>query len=106
MLYGHGLGEVRDFTRSNTLQRILHEMVPGGAHTYARGPDQYPEGMAPIVMRGRGCRVQDCGALLVFDEMITGFRWATGGAQETYGVVPDLSCWGNATSRGRSPGRR
>src|SRR5207244_9971537 len=32
-----------------------------------------------------------CGALLVFDEVITGFRVARGGAQQRYGVVPDLT---------------
>lgn len=42
------------------------------------------------------------GALLVFDEMITGFRWAKGGAQNVYGVVPDLSCWGKALANGFS----
>ena len=42
------------------------------------------------------------GALLVFDEMITGFRWAKGGAQSVYGVVPDLSCWGKALANGFS----
>ena len=31
------------------------------------------------------------GVLLIFDEVITGFRWAPGGAQERFGVVPDLS---------------
>jgi glutamate-1-semialdehyde 2,1-aminomutase len=31
------------------------------------------------------------GVLLIFDEVITGFRWAPGGAQERHGVVPDLS---------------
>jgi glutamate-1-semialdehyde 2,1-aminomutase len=31
------------------------------------------------------------GVLLIFDEVITGFRWAPGGAQERYGVRPDLS---------------
>ena len=31
------------------------------------------------------------GTLLIFDEVITGFRWAPGGAQERYGVTPDLS---------------
>ena len=35
-------------------QQRLHELVPGGAHTYARGSDQYPEGMAPVIVRGRG----------------------------------------------------
>ncbi|HXY45554.1 MAG TPA: aspartate aminotransferase family protein [Acidimicrobiales bacterium] len=32
-----------------------------------------------------------CGALLIFDEVITGFRFARGGAQEFYGVMPDLT---------------
>jgi glutamate-1-semialdehyde 2,1-aminomutase len=40
------------------------------------------------------------GALLVFDEMITGFRVARGGAQELTGVVPDLACFGKALSNG------
>jgi glutamate-1-semialdehyde 2,1-aminomutase len=31
------------------------------------------------------------GVLLIFDEVITGFRWAPGGAQERYGITPDLS---------------
>jgi glutamate-1-semialdehyde 2,1-aminomutase len=40
------------------------------------------------------------GAVLVFDETITGFRWAAGGAQSVYGVVPDLSTWGKAMGNG------
>lgn len=40
------------------------------------------------------------GALLVFDEMITGFRWSAGGAQSVYGVTPDLSCWGKGMGNG------
>ncbi|WP_435832015.1 glutamate-1-semialdehyde 2,1-aminomutase [Nocardia rhamnosiphila] len=255
-----------DFGRSAGVQARLHDLVPGGAHTYARGADQYPEHMAPVLVRGQGCRVTDCdgnefveygmglrsvtlghgyrpvvdavtaavadgvsfsrptvtelaaaedflalvpgadmvkfakngsdattaavrlaravtdritvavcaqpffsvddwfigttamsagippqptvsfpygdlpaleqvlagreiacvvmeaatalqepppgyligvrelcdryGTLLVFDEMITGFRWAAGGAQQVYGVVPDLSCWGKAMGNG------
>ncbi|MEV6428069.1 glutamate-1-semialdehyde 2,1-aminomutase [Nocardia sp. NPDC051463] len=49
----------RPFTRSNELQARLHDLVPGGAHTYARGADQYPEFMAPILVRGSGARVWD-----------------------------------------------
>ncbi|GIH91043.1 glutamate-1-semialdehyde 2,1-aminomutase [Planobispora siamensis] len=52
-------GSLTGFTRSEQLQRRLHELVPGGAHTYARGSDQYPEGMAPVLVRGRGARVWD-----------------------------------------------
>ena len=48
-----------DFTRSRDLQDRLHRLVPGGAHTYARGADQYPEFMPPVLMRGRGARVWD-----------------------------------------------
>ena len=40
------------------------------------------------------------GALLVLDEMITGFRWARGGAQDYYGLQPDLSCFGKALGNG------
>lgn len=40
------------------------------------------------------------GALLVFDEMITGFRWHNGGAQGCYGVTPDLSTFGKALANG------
>lgn len=42
------------------------------------------------------------GALLIFDEMITGFRWSEGGAQKSYGVAPDLSTWGKALANGFS----
>lgn len=42
------------------------------------------------------------GALFILDEMITGFRWHNGGAQASYGVDPDLSCWGKALGNGFS----
>jgi glutamate-1-semialdehyde 2,1-aminomutase len=40
------------------------------------------------------------GIVLVFDEIVTGFRIAWGGAQERYDVVPDLACYGKAISGG------
>ncbi len=40
------------------------------------------------------------GVLLIFDEVVTGFRLALGGAQEKYGVVPDLAALGKAMSAG------
>jgi glutamate-1-semialdehyde 2,1-aminomutase len=40
------------------------------------------------------------GALLVFDEMITGFRWHLGGAQKFHGVTPHLSTFGKAMGNG------
>lgn len=40
------------------------------------------------------------GAVLIFDEMITGFRWHLGGAQAAYGVTPDLATFGNGLANG------
>lgn len=42
------------------------------------------------------------GGVLIFDEMITGFRWHVQGAQRVYGVDPDLSTWGKALANGFS----
>src|ERR1700677_5012198 len=43
---------------------------------------------------------QDAGVLLIFDEIVTGFRFAYGGAQEYYGVVPDLCTLGKIIGGG------
>ena len=40
------------------------------------------------------------GALLIYDEIVTGFRMAPGGAQEYYGVKPDIACFGKAMANG------
>jgi glutamate-1-semialdehyde 2,1-aminomutase len=45
---------------------------------------------------------QQNGALLILDEMITGFRWALGGAQTYYDVQPDLSVFGKGMGNGFS----
>lgn len=42
----------------------------------------------------------ELGILLIFDEVVTGFRLALGGAQEYYGVVPDLVAYGKALGGG------
>ena len=42
----------------------------------------------------------DDGALLIFDEMVTGFRWHEAGAQKLHGITPDLSTWGKAMGNG------
>ena len=47
------------FESSRRHTEALKRVVPGGAHTYAKGADQYPEGMAPVIQRGHGCRVWD-----------------------------------------------
>ena len=41
------------------------------------------------------------GALMILDEVVTGFRLALGGATELYDVLPDMACYGKALSNGR-----
>jgi glutamate-1-semialdehyde 2,1-aminomutase len=52
-------GTPRDFSGSVRANERLRAVIPGGAHTYAKGTDQYPEGMAPVIARGRGAHVWD-----------------------------------------------
>src|SRR5207245_4807808 len=54
--------------------------------------DGYLQGLRDMTTRA--------GALLVFDEVITGFRLSTGGAQVLYGVKPDLTCLGKIIGGG------
>jgi glutamate-1-semialdehyde 2,1-aminomutase len=68
--------------------------------------------MEPVLMNGGGilpkpsylAAVRDLtrrhGCLLIFDEVITGFRLGPGGAQERYGVTPDLATFGKAIGGG------
>ena len=75
--------------------------------------ERFPEQVAVVVMEPvnthmpepgylEGVRdlAHEHGALLVFDEMVTGFRLANGGAQEYFGVTPDLACYGKALANG------
>jgi glutamate-1-semialdehyde 2,1-aminomutase len=54
----------------------------------------------PGFLEGLKDLVNRHGALLIFDEMITGFRWHLNGAQHVYRVIPDLSTWGKALANG------
>ncbi len=57
----------------------------------------YPE---PGFLEGVRATCSAHGAVLVFDEMITGLRWGLGGAQGRYGVIPDLSTFGKGIGNG------
>jgi glutamate-1-semialdehyde 2,1-aminomutase len=50
---------VSKFAASEEHTSAVRDLIPGGAHTYAKGEDQYPAGMAPVIERGSGCRVWD-----------------------------------------------
>ncbi|HNJ98084.1 MAG TPA: glutamate-1-semialdehyde 2,1-aminomutase [Ilumatobacteraceae bacterium] len=55
---------------------------------------------APGFLEGLRAECDRVGALLVFDEVITGFRLGTGGAQEHFGVRPDLTTFGKVIGGG------
>lgn len=58
--------------------------------------------VAPVAgfLEGLRAECDRVGALLIFDEVITGFRLAPGGAQEKYDVVPDITCFGKVIGGG------
>jgi glutamate-1-semialdehyde 2,1-aminomutase len=70
---------------------IIVEPVPGNAGLYVPRP-----GYLDFLRR----LTAEHGALLIFDEVMTGFRLAPGGAQERFGIRPDLSCFGKIIGGG------
>jgi glutamate-1-semialdehyde 2,1-aminomutase len=70
---------------------IIVEPVAGNMGVVAPRPG-FLEGLRTIC--------SDYGSLLIFDEVITGFRLARGGAQELYEVLPDLTCLGKIIGGG------
>jgi glutamate-1-semialdehyde 2,1-aminomutase len=54
----------------------------------------------PGYLEGLRAATTKHGALLIFDEVITGFRVAYGGAQQLYGITPDLTCLGKIVGGG------
>ncbi|HTL56014.1 MAG TPA: glutamate-1-semialdehyde 2,1-aminomutase [Candidatus Limnocylindrales bacterium] len=75
----------------NQIAGIILEPVPGNAGLYLPTPG-YLEFLREVT--------QTHGALLIFDEVMTGFRLAKGGAQERFGIKPDLSCFGKVIGGG------
>jgi glutamate-1-semialdehyde 2,1-aminomutase len=75
----------------NQIAGIILEPVPGNAGVYLPKPG-YLEFLREITKAN--------GALLIFDEVMTGFRVARGGAQERFGIAPDLSTFGKVIGGG------
>jgi glutamate-1-semialdehyde 2,1-aminomutase len=75
----------------NQIAGIIVEPVPGNAGLYLPKPG-YLEFLREVTTAS--------GALLIFDEVMTGFRLAKGGAQERFGIAPDLTCLGKIIGGG------
>jgi glutamate-1-semialdehyde 2,1-aminomutase len=84
---------VREVMRrqGDTIACIIVEPVAGNMGLVPPG-DQFLETLRETTERS--------GALLIFDEVMTGFRVAFGGAQARYGIRPDLSCFGKIIGGG------
>lgn len=91
------LGSVEDLFRSqgDHIAAVLVEPIAGNMGVVPPDPG-FLEGLRRIT--------QESGSLLVFDEVITGFRVAPGGAQEKYGVAADLTCLGKVLGHGMPVG--
>jgi glutamate-1-semialdehyde 2,1-aminomutase len=82
---------VREATERHELAAILAEPVPANMGVVPADP-----GFLQLLRE----RASATGALLIFDEVITGFRVARGGAQELYDVLPDLTIMGKIVGGG------
>lgn len=84
---------VREAFRNNPgeIAAIILEPIPANAGLY------FPQ---PGFLEGLRAECTQHGALLIFDEVMTGFRVARGGAQEIYGVRPDLTALGKVIGGG------
>ena len=82
---------VRQAFQKNEIAAVIVEPIPANAGLY------FPREDFLSILR------EECtkhGALLIFDEVMTGFRVARGGAQQIYGIAPDLTALGKVIGGG------
>jgi len=83
---------IRAFEKyGSDIAAVIVEPVPGNMGVIIPDPD-FLNGLRKITLENN--------ALLIFDEVISGFRVAPGGAQELYGISPDLTCLGKIIGGG------
>jgi glutamate-1-semialdehyde-2,1-aminomutase len=95
------------------LRALTHQWTYNDLESLQAVFDAHPGEVAAVIMEPVGVEsplpgflkavltmAHEHGALLVFDEVITGFRLAPGGAQEYFGVTPDLAAFGKAMANG------
>ena len=89
--YNHPAAFDKILRHADRLAGVIIEPVQGAAGSIPAHPEFLAE-LRRIT--------HQIGAFLIFDEVITGFRLAPGGAQEYYGVIPDVSAFGKVAGGG------
>ncbi len=89
----------------NSLESVVQAFGKFGHEIAAVIVEPVPGNMGVIIpdqafLKGLRELTNEYGALLIFDEVISGFRVAPGGAQELYGIMPDLTCLGKIIGGG------
>src|SRR5436190_15088054 len=51
--------KITNFKKSREFSRRVHDLIPGGAHTYSKGDDQFPCNAPAAITHGKGARVWD-----------------------------------------------
>ncbi len=107
-------GKTRPIAISSLKRSPAFLAIPTVVEGTVRIMETYRDDLAGVIVEAQ-CRLIDpkpgfleglreatrrLGALLIFDEVVTGFRLAYGGAQELYGVTPDLACYGKIVGGG------
>ncbi len=95
------------------VSRLTHKLPYNDLAAVTAVFDEYPGDVAAVILEPmsdtepaagylEGLReiTRETGSLLIFDEVITGFRFAPGGAQELFNVTPDLAAFGKAMGNG------
>lgn len=90
----NNLDHVRRVTKKDELACIILEPVQGSSG-FIPAEKEFLEGLRELC--------DETNTLLIFDEVITGFRLAPGGGQEAYGVIPDITTFGKAVGSGELP---
>ncbi|MGA2261851.1 MAG: aminotransferase class III-fold pyridoxal phosphate-dependent enzyme [Acidobacteriota bacterium] len=89
------LRQMMEAHRADLAAVMLEPSGPSGATP--QGPGEDVDG---AYLRQLADETRRAGALLIFDEIITGFRYPGGCVQKATGVVPDLACFGKALGNG------
>ncbi|MBW1766099.1 MAG: glutamate-1-semialdehyde 2,1-aminomutase [Deltaproteobacteria bacterium] len=89
----------------NNMDEVVHAFERHGQDIAAIIVEPIPGNMGVVLpdrefLPGLRQITRDNGALLIFDEVISGFRVGPGGAQELYGISPDLTCLGKIIGGG------